>query len=203
MVRLGGVCGDGADGRRPAGVSHQSEDAPAGRNGGEGLFRFLRGFQGSDQPQRAVVGTIFRNTQNRMADGYLLRNVVNLVDGIHFDSSEEIHTLGHLYDLYESMLKEMRDAAGDSGEFYTPLLAWWREREENAQAWRVAVGDVLRYDENGALVSANLDVKNPNRRDEFEHLPPEQLVRDILEKERQIIALMEEIEQALAAGSAV
>ena len=32
-------------------------------------------------------------------------------------SSEEIHTLGHLY---ESMLKEMRDAAGDSGEFYTP-----------------------------------------------------------------------------------
>lgn len=30
---------------------------------------------------------------------------------------EEIHTLGHLD---ESMLKEMRDAAGDSGEFYTP-----------------------------------------------------------------------------------
>jgi type I restriction-modification system DNA methylase subunit len=31
--------------------------------------------------------------------------------------SEEIHTLSHLY---ESMLKEMRDAAGDSGELYTP-----------------------------------------------------------------------------------
>ena len=31
--------------------------------------------------------------------------------------AEEIHTLGHLY---ESMLKEMRDTAGDSGEFYTP-----------------------------------------------------------------------------------
>lgn len=30
---------------------------------------------------------------------------------------EEIHTPGLLY---ESMLKEMRDAAGDSGEFYTP-----------------------------------------------------------------------------------
>ena len=34
-----------------------------------------------------------------------------------FTSSQEILTLGHLY---ESMLKEMRDAAGDSGEFYTP-----------------------------------------------------------------------------------
>jgi type I restriction enzyme M protein len=52
-----------------------------------------------------------------MINGYLLRDVVNLVNGIHFNSSEEIHTLGHLY---ESMLKEMRDAAGDSGEFYTP-----------------------------------------------------------------------------------
>jgi type I restriction-modification system DNA methylase subunit len=37
--------------------------------------------------------------------------------GIHFTSSSELHTLGALY---ESMLREMRDAAGDSGEFYTP-----------------------------------------------------------------------------------
>jgi type I restriction enzyme M protein len=43
--------------------------------------------------------------------------VINLVDGIHFDSSEEIHTLSRLY---EGLLREMRDAAGDSGEFYTP-----------------------------------------------------------------------------------
>src|ERR1700733_10375753 len=52
-----------------------------------------------------------------MVNGYLLRDVVNRVDGIHFISKDEIHTLGHLY---ESMLREMRDAAGDSGEFYTP-----------------------------------------------------------------------------------
>ena len=32
-------------------------------------------------------------------------------------SSDDIHTMAHLY---ESMLREMRDAAGDSGEFYTP-----------------------------------------------------------------------------------
>jgi type I restriction enzyme M protein len=31
--------------------------------------------------------------------------------------SSTLHTLGALY---ESMLREMRDAAGDSGEFYTP-----------------------------------------------------------------------------------
>ena len=39
---------------------------------------------------------------------------------IHFNSSEEMHTLSRLY---ESLLKEMHDAAGDSGEFYTPRAA--------------------------------------------------------------------------------
>jgi type I restriction enzyme M protein len=52
-----------------------------------------------------------------MINGYLLRDVINKVAGIHFGSSDELHTLGALY---ESMLCEMRDAAGDSGEFYTP-----------------------------------------------------------------------------------
>ena len=36
---------------------------------------------------------------------------------IHFTSSDDIHTMAFLY---ESMLREVRDAAGDSGEFYTP-----------------------------------------------------------------------------------
>ena len=52
-----------------------------------------------------------------MQSGYILRDVLDKVTEIHFSSSEEIHTLSLMY---ESMLKEMRDAAGDSGEFYTP-----------------------------------------------------------------------------------
>ena len=43
--------------------------------------------------------------------------MINKVADIHFTSSEELHTLGALYEI---MLREMRDAAGDSGEFYTP-----------------------------------------------------------------------------------
>ena len=52
-----------------------------------------------------------------MESGYLLRDVVNLIDGIHLHVSEEVHTLGRLY---ETLLREMRDAAGQNGEFYTP-----------------------------------------------------------------------------------
>jgi type I restriction enzyme M protein len=64
-----------------------------------------------------VVASVFAGVTNRMESGYLLRDVINKVNGIHFNSTAEIHTRGHLY---ESMPKEMRDAAGDSGEFYTP-----------------------------------------------------------------------------------
>ena len=52
-----------------------------------------------------------------MLSGYLLRDVINMVNEINFASSDDIHTMAHLY---ESMLREVRDAAGDSGEFYTP-----------------------------------------------------------------------------------
>jgi type I restriction enzyme M protein len=81
----------------------------------DGLLPALRGLSGSDE--RLKVAEVFKETYNRMLSGYLLRDVVNLVDNIHFQSKDEIFTLAHLY---ESMLKEMRDAAGDSGEFYTP-----------------------------------------------------------------------------------
>jgi type I restriction enzyme M protein len=85
---------------------------------GPGLFAYLRGLQGANGgDRRDVIASVFRGTVNRMINGYLLRDVINKIGGIHFTSSEEIHTLGHLY---ESMLKEMRDAAGDAGEFYTP-----------------------------------------------------------------------------------
>jgi type I restriction enzyme M protein len=85
---------------------------------GAGLFAYLRGLRGGEGgDRRDVIATVFKGTVNRMINGYLLRDVINKVNGIHFTSSDEIHTLGNFY---ESMLKEMRDAAGDSGEFYTP-----------------------------------------------------------------------------------
>jgi type I restriction enzyme M protein len=85
---------------------------------GPGLFAYLRSLTSANgDDRRDVIATVFKGVDNRMRSGYLLRDVVNKVAGIHFTASEELHTLGALY---ESMLREMRDAAGDSGEFYTP-----------------------------------------------------------------------------------
>lgn len=43
----------------------------------------------------------------------------------------------------------------------------------------------------------NLDRKNPNNQTDFEHLPPEQLVNDILEKDRRVAEIMSEIKAIL------
>jgi len=82
------------------------------------LLPYLRGLRGTGRhDSRDVLAAVFKETNNRMLSGYLLRDVINKVNGINFTSSDDIHTMAHLY---ESMLREMRDAAGDSGEFYTP-----------------------------------------------------------------------------------
>jgi type I restriction enzyme M protein len=66
---------------------------------------------------RTIVGVIFRGTYNRIRSGYILREVVDKLNNINFNSSDDIHSISLFY---ETMLKEMRDSAGDSGEFYTP-----------------------------------------------------------------------------------
>jgi type I restriction enzyme M protein len=99
-------------------ISQDEVRLPNGKRG-PGLFAYLRGLRGVNGParRRQVIATVFSGVVNRMTSGYLLRDVINKVSGIHFLAKEELFTLGHLY---ESMLKEMRDAAGENGEFYTP-----------------------------------------------------------------------------------
>lgn len=109
----GGITGD----ELIAFINQEHSVLPDGSEG-PGLFAYLRNLQGANGgDRRDVIATVFKGMQNRMLNGYLLRDVIDKVNGIHFNSSEEMHTLSRLY---ETMLREMRDAAGDSGEFYTP-----------------------------------------------------------------------------------
>jgi type I restriction enzyme M protein len=75
-------------------------------------------------------------------------------------------------------------------EEFADCIAWWDHRQESERAWRVPVAQLLAND-------CNLDIKNPNARQDFEHMPPEQLVDDILRKEQRILEIMAEIKQAL------
>src|ERR1700730_6257513 len=96
---------------------NQDEAVRSDGKRGPGLFAYLRSLESANGDRRDVISRVFQGTINRMVNGYLLRDVVNRVDDIQFTSKDDTHTLGRLY---ETMLREMRDAAGDSGEFYTP-----------------------------------------------------------------------------------
>lgn len=76
----------------------------------------LRGSGKAGDP-RDTLATIFANVENRMMSGHLLKDLIDQLSKVDFANSDDLNTMAHLY---ESMLKEMRDAAGDSGEFYTP-----------------------------------------------------------------------------------
>ena len=112
------VMADGITGDELLKFISQDETMRPDGTKGAGLFAYLRGLQSeSGKGRQDVIANVFKGVTNRMESGYLLRDVINKVTGIHFTASEEMHTLSRLY---ENMLREMRDAAGDSGEFYTP-----------------------------------------------------------------------------------
>jgi type I restriction enzyme M protein len=84
----------------------------------DNLFPALAGLVGSKGfEQRDVIASIFKELNNRILSGFVLRQILDLVNKVNFVSTDDIHTMAKLY---EDMLVEMRDAAGSNGEFYTP-----------------------------------------------------------------------------------
>src|SRR5262249_29872653 len=82
-------------------------------------------------------------------------------------------------------------------EEFTDLITWWGKagqasgRKENEHAWKVSAAEILA---NGC----NLDRKNPSAKEDIKHLPPEQLVASIIQKEQRIAEIMGNIRKLLA-----
>lgn len=66
--------------------------------------------------KKAIVKSTFEDANNYMKDGVYLRQVIDVIDEIEFDDVKESHAFGFVY---EEILKDLQ-AAGSSGEFYTP-----------------------------------------------------------------------------------
>lgn len=70
-----------------------------------------------DTPKKkSVVREVFAEVNQYMKNGTLLRQVVNAVDEIKFDTAKDKNFFG---DIYETILKSLQ-SAGNAGEFYTP-----------------------------------------------------------------------------------
>ena len=101
LARLGRQADDGITGDELIAFINQDEAVRPDGKRGPGLFAYLRSLRRAPTADRRdVIATVFQGIINRMVSGYLLRDVINKVNGIHFTSSDEIHTLGHLYEIH-------------------------------------------------------------------------------------------------------
>lgn len=82
------------------------------------LFKGLKelSFGPKDDPRGFIVKEIFEDSYNYMKSGTLIRQVVNRVNEIDFNASDDRHIFN---DIYEKILKDMQ-SAGNAGEYYTP-----------------------------------------------------------------------------------
>lgn len=82
------------------------------------LFPYLKKFK-AEEPNTIEykVGEIFSELKNKISSGYKLREILNIVDKMHFRLYEEKHELSHLY---EAKIKNMGNAGRNGGEYYTP-----------------------------------------------------------------------------------
>ncbi len=80
------------------------------------LFPALKELAVGKDMRASVVQQVFADSYNYMKNGTLLRQVINKICEIDFNSSEDRHLFG---DLYEQILKDLQ-SAGNAGEYYTP-----------------------------------------------------------------------------------
>lgn len=91
----------------------------------EELFPYLKSFAnaavtgaGADPKSFAYkIGAIFQYLDNKVASGHTLREVLDIIDTLNFQSNDEMFELSQVY---EGLLQNMGDAGGYAGEFYTP-----------------------------------------------------------------------------------
>jgi len=82
------------------------------------LFPHLKKFKAEESNTiEYKIGEIFSELKNKISSGYKLREILNVVDEMHFRLYEEKHELSHLY---EAKIKNMGNAGRNGGEYYTP-----------------------------------------------------------------------------------
>jgi len=84
------------------------------------LFPYLKNFKTIAQSSDTIeykIGEIFSELKNKIASGYGLREIIELIGKLRFRTHAEKHEMSHLY---EAKIKNMGNAGRNGGEYYTP-----------------------------------------------------------------------------------
>ena len=82
------------------------------------LFKKLKNLSVTkeDSPKGFIVKEVFEDAYNYMKSGTLIRQVINKLNEVDFNKTEDRHLFN---DIYENILKDLQ-SAGNAGEYYTP-----------------------------------------------------------------------------------
>lgn len=84
------------------------------------LFPYLKKFKKTAENPDSLeykIGEIFGEIKNRIQSGYCIRDVINIIQEMRFQTSEEKHELSCLY---EGKIQNMGNTGRNGGEYYTP-----------------------------------------------------------------------------------
>ena len=151
-------------------------------------------------------GTLFRGdafalVKKDLLENYNLHHIVSLPSGVFlpysgvkanllfFDRTGPTKETWY-YELTPPLGQRFTKGKPIEDVHFDDCRAKWEERAISENSWIVLVEEIVKrgYD---------LTAKNPNRPEEAEHRTPEELTSSILEKERQIASILEEVEHIL------
>jgi type I restriction enzyme M protein len=150
-------------------------------------------------------GDAFAQVKKELLESFNLHTIVSLPAGVFanvtasgqgpktnlvfFDRTGPTKEVWY-YDLQPPNGQKYTKANAIQDEHLADAWAKWQDRAISDVSWVVPVGDI-------AVRGYDLTARNPNRAETADHRTPEELVAGILEKERQIAAVIEEVQVIL------
>ena len=86
----------------------------------EELFPYFSAFRQSATGPQTIeykIGEVFTELRNKFRSGYILRDVLEAIDELSFNTQDQRHELS---ELYETRIRRMGNAGRNGGEYYTP-----------------------------------------------------------------------------------
>jgi len=84
------------------------------------LFPHLANFKATEEGPKSIqykIGEVFGELRNKFRSGYILRDIIETIDTLSFNTQDERHELSQLY---ETRIRRMGNAGRNGGEYYTP-----------------------------------------------------------------------------------
>ncbi len=150
-------------------------------------------------------GDAFAQVKKELLENYNLHTIVSLPAGVFanvtssgqgpktnllfFDRTGPTKEIWY-YELIPPPGVKYTKASPIKDEHLADAYEKWKERAISENSWIEPIEEIIKRD-------YDLTAKNPNRKEEYEHRPPEELVASILEKEQKIAAILKEIEALL------